>query len=198
MSASLGPRSRRIAERELVFLLGAISATTALGIDMALPAFGDIRLGLGLAADSPRVALTVTLYFFGMAGAQMFYGPFTDRFGRKPVLYAGLALYTLGALGSALAPSFGALIASRLVWGIGAAGPRALSLAIGRDLYEGDRLGPGAVSGDGGVHGGARHRAPAGSGGASARHVALGDGCPDGAHGGAGAVDHPAARVAAV
>ena len=141
MSPRGDPQPRRIAERELVFLLGAISATTALGIDMALPAFGDIRLGLGLAADSPRVALTVTLYFFGMAGAQTLYGPFTDRFGRKPVLYAGLALYTLGALGSALAPSFGVLIASRLVWGIGAAGPRALSLAIGRDLYEGDRLG---------------------------------------------------------
>ena len=141
MSSDGGPRPRRIAERELVFLLGAISATTALGIDMALPAFTDIRLGLGLPADSPRVALTVTLYFFGMAGAQLLYGPFTDRFGRKPVLYVGLALYTLGALGSALAPSFGVLIASRLVWGIGAAGPRALSLAIGRDLYEGDRLG---------------------------------------------------------
>ena len=141
MTAAGDPQPRRIAERELVFLLGAISATTALGIDMALPAFGEIRLGLGLAADSPRVALTVTLYFFGLAGAQMLYGPFTDRFGRKPVLYAGLALYTLGALGSALAPTFGFLIASRLIWGIGAAGPRALSLAIGRDLYEGDRLG---------------------------------------------------------
>ncbi len=141
MTAAGDPQPRRIAEREFVFLLGAISATTALGIDMALPAFGEIRLGLGLAADSPRVALTVTLYFFGLAGAQMLYGPFTDRFGRKPVLYAGLALYTLGALGSALAPTFGFLIASRLIWGIGAAGPRALSLAIGRDLYEGDRLG---------------------------------------------------------
>lgn len=135
-----GPQPRRIAERELVVLLGAISATTALGIDMALPAFTDIRLGLGLAPDSPRVALTVTLYFIGLASAQMLYGPFTDRFGRKPVLYAGLALYTLGALGSALAPTFELLIVSRLIWGIGAAGPRALTLAIGRDFYEGDRL----------------------------------------------------------
>ena len=140
MTADGGQRPRRIAERELVFLLGAISATTALGIDMALPAFTDIRIGLGLAADSPRVALTVTLYFLGLAGAQMVYGPFTDRFGRKPALYAGLALYTFGALGSALAPTFEILIVSRLIWGIGAAGPRALTLAIGRDLYEGDRL----------------------------------------------------------
>ncbi len=121
-------------------MLAAISATTALGIDMVLPAFGEIRASLGLAADSPRVALTITLYFLGLASAQMFYGPFTDRFGRKPVLYCGLGLYGLGALGSALAPTFELLILSRFVWGVGAAGPRALTMAIGRDLYEGDHL----------------------------------------------------------
>ena len=100
-------------------MLAAISATTALGIDMALPAFTDIRVGLGLAPDSPRVALTVTLYFLGLASAQLLYGPFTDRFGRKPLLYTGLGLYTLGALGSALAPTFGVLITSRFLWGVG-------------------------------------------------------------------------------
>jgi len=133
-------RHRRIAEKELIAMLAAISATTALGIDMALPAFTDIRLELGLAADSPRVALTVNLYFLGLACAQLLYGPFTDRFGRKPVLYSGFVLYALGALGSALAPTFPVLVASRFLWGVGAAGPRALTLAIGRDLFEGDRL----------------------------------------------------------
>ncbi|MEM9132469.1 MAG: multidrug effflux MFS transporter [Actinomycetota bacterium] len=137
-SAAEGRRGPR--EGELVALLAAISATTALGIDMALPAFSEMRDGLGLAPDSPRIALTVTLYFLGLASVQMVYGPFTDRYGRKPVLYAGLALYTLGALGSALAPSFEILIISRFIWGVGAAGPRALTLAIGRDLYDGDRL----------------------------------------------------------
>ncbi len=140
MTSSEPTPRRSIQERELVGILAAISATTALGIDMALPAFSDIRAGLGLAPDSSRVALTVTLYFLGLASAQMLYGPFADRFGRKPVLYAGLGLYTLGALGSALAPTFGVLVASRFIWGIGAAGPRAVSLAIGRDLYDGDRL----------------------------------------------------------
>lgn len=129
-----------MSERELIAMLAAISATTALGIDMALPAFTDIRAGFGLAADSPRVALTVTLYFLGVASAQLLYGPFADRFGRKPPLYAGLGLYTLGALGSALAPTFEVLLAARFVWGVGAAGPRSLTLAIGRDLYRGDRL----------------------------------------------------------
>ncbi|MEM7338488.1 MAG: multidrug effflux MFS transporter [Actinomycetota bacterium] len=131
---------RPVSEGEFVAILAAISATTALGIDMALPAFSDIRAGLGLAPDSNRVALTVTLYFLGLASAQVLYGPFTDRFGRKPVLYAGLGLYALGALGSALAPTFEVLVISRFVWGVGAAGPRALTLAIGRDLYDGDRL----------------------------------------------------------
>ena len=78
-----GARPRGIAERELVVLLGAMNATAALGIDMALPAFTEIRVGLGLAPDSPRIALIVTLYFLGLAGAQMLYGPFTDRFGRN-------------------------------------------------------------------------------------------------------------------
>ena len=140
MRTNRGPRPRTMREREFIAILAAISATTALGIDMALPAFTDIRLGFGLAPDSPRVALTVTVYLLGLAGAQLLYGPFTDRFGRKPVLYTGLGLYVLGALGSALSPTFGVLIASRFIWGVGAAGPRALTLAIGRDLYEGDRL----------------------------------------------------------
>ena len=121
-------------------MLAAISANTALGIDMARPAFTDIRGGLGLAPDSPRAALTVTLCFLGLASAQLLYGPFTDRFGRKPLLYTCLGLYTVGALGSALAPTFGFLITSRFIWGVGAAGTRALTLAIGRDLYDGDRL----------------------------------------------------------
>jgi DHA1 family bicyclomycin/chloramphenicol resistance-like MFS transporter len=129
-----------MAEREFIAMLAAISATTALGIDLVLPAFTEIRVGLGLPPDSPRVALTVTLYFLGLASSQMLYGPFTDRFGRKPVLYIGLALYALGALGSALAPTFGVLMSSRFLWGVGAAGPRSLTLAIGRDLYGGDRL----------------------------------------------------------
>ena len=140
MASTGAPATRRVSEREFIAMLAAISATTALGIDMALPAFAEIRAGLGLPAESPRVALTVTLYFLGLASAQLFYGPFTDRFGRKPVLYAGLCLYALGALGSALAPSFGVLVASRFVWGVGAAGPRALTLAIGRDIYDGDTL----------------------------------------------------------
>lgn len=126
--------------REFVAFLASISATTALGIDLILPAFGQVRTAFGLAPDSTSVALTVTTYFLGLSLAQVLYGPLSDRFGRKPVVMTGIALYGAAAVVAGLAPSLPLLLTARLVWGIGAAGPRVLMLAIARDVYEGDRL----------------------------------------------------------
>ncbi len=128
-------------QNEFVGFLATISATTALGIDMVLPAFGDVREAFGLAEDSTSVALTVTVYFLGMSLAQIVYGPLTDRFGRKPILLTSLGLYIAAALSAGLAPSLPILLLSRLIWGIAAAGPRVLMMAIARDVYDGDRLG---------------------------------------------------------
>jgi DHA1 family bicyclomycin/chloramphenicol resistance-like MFS transporter len=115
-------------------------ASTALAIDLLLPAFGEIRTAFDMEPDSPQAAATVTVFLIGLASAQVFYGPFADRFGRKPVLYAGFTLYALGALGAALAPNFGLLLASRLLWGVGSAGARVIGLAIVRDTYAGDQM----------------------------------------------------------
>lgn len=131
---------KKLGEKEFIALIATIGGTTALAIDMILPAFGAIRLAFGMGPDSSRVALTVTSYFVGIAIAQILYGPLADRFGRKPVLLFGLGLYGLGAVASAFAPSFGFLVAARFIWGVGGAGPRVLSLAIARDLYQGDPL----------------------------------------------------------
>lgn len=129
-----------MSQNEFVGFLATISATTALGIDMIIPAFGDVRAAFGLPADSTQVALTITVYFLGLSLAQVFYGPLTDRFGRKPVLLVGLVFYSAGAIASAAAPGLAWLLVSRLLWGIGAAGPRVLMMAIARDVYGGDRL----------------------------------------------------------
>ena len=117
-----------------------IMAATALGIDMMLPAFGDIRAEFRLAEDSTAVAGIVTAYFIGLAAAQVVWGPVADRFGRKPTLYAGFALYMVGALGAALAPSLWFIYVMRFVWGFGAAGPRVVALAVVRDFYSGDAM----------------------------------------------------------
>jgi len=130
----------RLGRVEFTALLAMSMALAALGIDMILPAFGDMRASFGLAEDSTAVAGTVTAYFFGLAIAQVVYGPLADRYGRKPTLYAGYAIYLLGAVASALAPSLSTLLVARFVWGLGAAGPRVVTLSVVRDRFDGNEM----------------------------------------------------------
>lgn len=125
---------------EFTSLLAMSMALAALGIDLMLPAFGAIRSDLGLSADSTAVAGMVTAYFVGLAVGQLGYGPIADRYGRKPALYIGYAIYAVGALAAALSPTLPLLLISRLVWGLGAAGPRVVTMAVVRDSYEGEQM----------------------------------------------------------
>ena len=130
----------RIGRTELVALLALTMALGALGIDLMLPAFDEIRSAFDLAADSTRVAGIVTTYMLGLAVGTLVYGPLSDRTGRRPALYLGFFLYGVGALGAALAPSLSTILVARFLWGVGAAGPRTMVLSIIRDSYEGDEL----------------------------------------------------------
>ncbi len=112
-------------------------ALTAMAIDLMLPAFGDIRTAFDLGDGSNETGRIVTYFFFGLAAGQLVYGPLADRFGRKPTLYLGIGIYLAGAIGSAIAPTFEFLLASRVVWGLGAAGSRVVATAIIRDRFEG-------------------------------------------------------------
>ena len=125
---------------EFTSLLAMSMALAALGIDLMLPAFGAIRRDLQLPPDSTAVAGMVTAYFVGLAVGQLGYGPVADRYGRKPALYIGYGVYAVGALAAALAPTLPLLLASRLVWGLGAAGPRVVTMAVVRDSFDGERM----------------------------------------------------------
>jgi len=129
-----------MSQRELLTLLSAIMALMALGIDLMLPAFDDIRAAYDLGEGSPETGQVITVFFLGLAVAQLVYGPLADRFGRKPVLYIGSAIYLVGAIGSALAPTFELLLVSRFIWGVGAAGSRVVATAIVRDRFEGTAM----------------------------------------------------------
>ncbi len=128
-----------LSEREFILLLAALSATTAVGIDIVLPAYDAIDAGLD-GASRGELSRLVTVYFLGLSFAQVLFGPLSDRFGRKPILVITVGAYLVGALVSALAPSFGWLLIGRIFWGVGAAGPRSLTTAISRDVAEGDAL----------------------------------------------------------
>ena len=129
-----------MSQRELLVFASAGMALMALGIDTMLPAFDDMRATFGLAEDAPEIGNTITFYLFGTAVAQLVWGPLSDRFGRRPVLYAGLGVYLVGAIVSALAPTLGLLLAGRFLWGFGAGGPRVIVTAIIRDTSVGDAM----------------------------------------------------------
>jgi len=112
-------------------------ALTALGIDTLLPAFDDVRAEFGLASDATQVAGLVTAFIVGLGLGQLPAGILADRYGRRAVLWGGLAVYVVGAAAAALAPSLGLMIAARFLWGLGAAGPRVAVMAMVRDAYSG-------------------------------------------------------------
>jgi DHA1 family bicyclomycin/chloramphenicol resistance-like MFS transporter len=134
------PQRSTRSEREVVAYLAFMGILLAFGIDASLPAFDALRADFGLEPDSTRISLIVTLYFIGMAVGQLFYGPVADRYGRIPALLGGIGLYSLGTIGSILAPNLEPLLASRLVWGLGAAAAGALRTTVARDLYSGDQM----------------------------------------------------------
>lgn len=124
---------------EFVALTAALMALTALSIDIMLPALPAIGNALGVTDDNDRQQIVI-LYMAGFAAGQLVYGPLSDRFGRKPVLLFGLAIFIVGTVGALLAQSFSALLAARLVQGLGAASPRVVAIAVVRDLYAGRQM----------------------------------------------------------
>ncbi|MDA2944191.1 MAG: MFS transporter [Actinomycetota bacterium] len=134
------PARRLPARRELLAMLSALMALMAMALDLMLSAFDEMRAEFGLEPTSNEISGVVTVFFMGLAVAQFFYGPITDRYGRKPVLAASIVIYIIGGIASALAPSLGALLVARFVWGVGAAGARVVAVAVVRDLFEGVQM----------------------------------------------------------
>ena len=106
--------------RETVALLAGLMALNAFAIDAMIPALPAIGEELGV-TDENRRQLVVVAYFFGFGSTQLIWGPLADRFGRKPVLAAGVLLYTFFALLCGIATTFPLLIAGRIAMGASAA-----------------------------------------------------------------------------
>lgn len=114
-----------------LILLGVLTAVGSLSIDMYLPSFPTIVTSLH--TDVGAVQRTLSMFFIGLALGQIVYGPLSDRFGRKPPLFFGMALYTLASLICALAPDISALQWGRLLQALGGCAGMVIPRATIRD-----------------------------------------------------------------
>src|SRR4051794_28662308 len=126
------PRSRT-QTAFLILTLGILNALTPFTIDLYLPAFPQIAADL----NSPvaRMSLTVSVYFIGFALGQLLYGPLLDRFGRKPPIYVGLALYLIATAGCMTAHSFESLLFFRFVSALGGCAASVGAISMVRDYF---------------------------------------------------------------
>lgn len=121
-----------------IALIAGMMTMTAMTIDINLPAIPAIAADLGSSLSASQ--LTVTVFFLGFAVGQLVWGPLADRFGRKPTLLVGSALYVATTLGCALAPSIDVLLTMRALEGFSAGAGAVLGRVIVRDLFEGAEM----------------------------------------------------------
>ena len=131
--------AKRPGTLEMTVLLAALMALNSLAIDAMVPALPQIGRSLHVARENQQ-QLVVIVYFAGFGSTQLLWGPLADRFGRKPILAAGIILYSIFALLCGLAWSFPVLIAARFCQGASAAVTRVLVTAMVRDLFEAEEM----------------------------------------------------------
>jgi DHA1 family bicyclomycin/chloramphenicol resistance-like MFS transporter len=118
-----------------VFVLGGLTAVGPMSTDIYLPALPAIAEDLGV--GHVPVQLTLTASFVGLGIGQLLAGPFSDRYGRRPLLLIGTAVYALASLGCTLAPTIETLIGFRFAQGLSGAVGIVVSRAVVRDVHSG-------------------------------------------------------------
>ncbi|WP_027854874.1 Bcr/CflA family multidrug efflux MFS transporter [Marinobacterium litorale] len=119
--------------QRLIVLLAAMQAFGALSIDLYLPGLPAIAQDLG--SPESDIQLTISVFLVGFFVGMLFYGPLSDKFGRRPLLLGGMALYVIASLGCVFADSSAQLIGLRLVQALGGAAAAVLGRTIVRDLF---------------------------------------------------------------
>nr|WP_294519378.1 multidrug effflux MFS transporter [uncultured Rhodopila sp.] len=117
--------------RAPLFLLVAMAACGTLGMHVIVPALPATARALDMSISTAQLA--ITLYLVGLAAGQLLYGPISDRYGRRPVLLAGLTLFTLASVVTAIAPSGEVLIGARILQSLGGCAGLVLGRAAVRD-----------------------------------------------------------------
>ena len=124
---------------EFVAMVALLMALNAMAVDVILPALQQMGASLSVSAENQR-QLPITAYIALFGVSQLVYGPLSDHFGRRRVLFFGLALYALASLGAAFAGSFAMLLTMRAIQGIGAGATRVIAISVVRDTFDGRKM----------------------------------------------------------
>jgi len=128
--------NKYISNRRMLIILAFLSAFTPLSIDLYLPALPQMVEVFETTAA--RINLTLSLFFVSLSAGMLFFGPVSDKFGRKPVLFFGLILYTISSAFCAFSASVDTLIIARIFQAFGGGAATTIATAIAKDLYSGE------------------------------------------------------------
>jgi DHA1 family bicyclomycin/chloramphenicol resistance-like MFS transporter len=134
-----GPAHPGMGFRQFVAFVAALMAVNALGIDIMLPALPAMSQALGITIENQRQFI-IAAYVFGFGGAQLLYGPLSDRLGRRPILLVTLTLFAIASVAATFATDFTTIVVARLLQGVAAASSRVLAVSIVRDCYSGRQM----------------------------------------------------------
>lgn len=124
---------------EFVALMAALMSLVALSIDALLPALPDVGRTLGVINTSDN-QLLITMIFLGLGVGQLIFGPLSDSFGRKNIVYLGFVVFVIASIICVTTKSFEMMIFGRILQGIGLSSPRTIAIAMVRDSYSGDYM----------------------------------------------------------
>lgn len=133
---SIAKRTTSPSFTEFIIILSLMMSLTALSIDTMLPALSEIANDLAATNANDR-QLVISIIFLGQGFGQLFFGPLSDKTGRKPAILAGYVMFIIGSIISVVSVNFPMMLVGRTLQGLGVSAPRAVSLAIVRDMYEG-------------------------------------------------------------
>lgn len=122
---------------EFIALMASLMSIVALAIDAILPAISSIGIAIN-SLDSNNNQLLITMIFLGLGVGQLVFGPLSDSFGRKPIVYIGFLIFVIGSMVCVFATNLEVMVIGRILQGIGLAAPRTIAIAIIRDMYQGD------------------------------------------------------------
>lgn len=132
-------QKQKRSQLEFVVLMAALMSIVALSIDAVLPALPEIGDYLSSVSDTENQKL-ITAIFLGLGFGQLVFGPLSDSFGRKPVVYFGFGVFVVASIICVTTRNFEMMLFGRVLQGVGLSSPRTMSVAIVRDSFSGDYM----------------------------------------------------------